>query len=130
MIAAGDALLAAALALPSLLAGVAVAGTGIGLSSVASTAIGTDLSEDLRGAATGALNTAAQLGTALGTAMLLSLTTITAHAALPIHGAELGLLVAALIAAVGAATTARSASQPLLMDRALRCRRKRQGESS
>jgi MFS family permease len=109
MIAAGNALLAVTLTVPSLLAGVGLAGAGIGLSSVASTAVGTDLPEPLQGAATGALNTAAQLGTALGTAALLTLTTITARAAIPIHGSRLGWLVAALIAAVGAAATTRSA---------------------
>src|SRR4051794_3125318 len=54
-----------------IVAGVLVAGCGLGVASVAGTAIGTDVEERLTGTATGVLNTAAQLGTALGVAALL-----------------------------------------------------------
>ena len=47
------------------------AGTGIGLSSVAATGLGTDVEVRWRGGASGIINTAAQLGTALGIAVLL-----------------------------------------------------------
>jgi hypothetical protein len=60
-------------ALPAMLAGVAVAGAGLGIASVAATAIGTDVAETLSGTAGGVLNTGAQLGTALGVAALLLL---------------------------------------------------------
>jgi MFS family permease len=52
-------------------AGVAASGIGIGLSSVAATAMGTRVPERLQATASGVLNTAAQLGTALGIAGLL-----------------------------------------------------------
>jgi MFS family permease len=54
-----------------ILAGVSVAGIGLGVASVAGTAIGTDVAESLEGTASGVLNTGAQLGTALGVAALL-----------------------------------------------------------
>lgn len=57
------------------LLGGAVAGTGLGLSSVAGNDLGTDVADGLRSLATGIINTAAQLGTALGVAMLLVLAT-------------------------------------------------------
>jgi predicted MFS family arabinose efflux permease len=46
-------------------------GVGIGLSSVAATALGTAVAARLQGTASGVLNTAAQLGSALGIAALL-----------------------------------------------------------
>jgi MFS family permease len=49
----------------------AVAGLGIGVSSVAATGLGTDVPERSRGGASGIINTAAQLGAALGIATLL-----------------------------------------------------------
>ncbi len=49
----------------------AVAGAGIGLSSVAATDLGTDVDPGWRAAASGIINTAAQLGTAVGVAALL-----------------------------------------------------------
>ncbi|MGW4946563.1 MFS transporter [Actinoplanes sp. NPDC004185] len=54
-------------------AGVAVTGIGLGVASVAGTAIGTDVADTLSGTATGVLNTGAQLGTAVGVAALLLL---------------------------------------------------------
>ena len=49
----------------------AVAGFGIGLSSVAATSIGTDVPKRSRATASGIVNTSAQLGTAIGIAFLL-----------------------------------------------------------
>jgi len=49
----------------------AVAGLGIGLSSVAATDLGTDVAERWRGGASGIVNTAAQLGSAVGITVLL-----------------------------------------------------------
>src|SRR5699024_6174639 len=84
-IAAGDALL---LALPVgeafLPLGVAVAGAGLGLSSVATNTLGTDVPAALQGTAAGGLNTGAQLGTALGVAALLLLAAVTDEAHLPL----------------------------------------------
>jgi hypothetical protein len=67
-IAAGNLLLALS---GWIVAGVLVAGVGLGVASVAATAIGTDVEAALSGTASGVLNTAAQLGTALGVAALL-----------------------------------------------------------
>jgi MFS family permease len=85
---------------------VACAGLGLGVSSVAANALGTDVNESLQAAAAGALNTAAQLGTALGVAALLLLSGATAHAALPLHGPTLGWATAAAMALTGAAAIA------------------------
>jgi MFS family permease len=103
-VAAGDAVLLAvdvSLAVPA--AGVAVAGAGIGLSSVASTTLGTAVPEELQGTASGALNTAAQLGHALGVAAVLLVARATADSTLPLAGTPLGWAVAAGTAAVAAA---------------------------
>jgi hypothetical protein len=51
---------------------VAAAGAGLGLYSVASTALGTTVPAKLRGTASGIINTAAQLGTAIGSWMTLN----------------------------------------------------------
>ncbi|GAA3340683.1 MFS transporter [Amorphoplanes nipponensis] len=73
-IAAGNLLLVATYGgVAGIVAGVAVAGIGLGTASVAATAIGTDVPEELGGTASGVLNTGAQLGTALGVAGLLLL---------------------------------------------------------
>jgi MFS family permease len=56
-----------------IVAGVVVAGTGLGVGSVAANAIGTDIADCLHGTATGLLNTGAQLGTAIGVAALVVL---------------------------------------------------------
>jgi MFS family permease len=50
---------------------VAIAGAGLGLSSVASTALGTTVPAAQRGTASGIINTAAQLGTAIGIAAVM-----------------------------------------------------------
>jgi MFS family permease len=85
---------------------VAVAGAGLGLSSVAANAMGTDVVESLQATAAGALNTAAQLGTALGVAALLLLSAATAHAGIAPHGPALGWAAAGLLAISGAAIIA------------------------
>jgi hypothetical protein len=51
----------------------ALAGAGIGVSSVAATTLGLQVSEEFRGTASGVVNTAAQLGTPMGVAALLLL---------------------------------------------------------
>lgn len=82
---------------------VAVAGAGLGLSSVAANAMGTDVADSLQASAAGVLNTAAQLGTAFGVAALLLLSTATAHAGIAPRGPALGWAGAALLALTGAA---------------------------
>ena len=83
--------------IPGIVAGVVVAGAGLGVASVAGTAIGTNVRSDLAGTATGLLNTGAQLGTALGVAALLILA-----AALPNTGTAAAWGVAAAAAAATA----------------------------
>ena len=56
-----------------IVAGVTVAGVGLGIAAVAATSIGTDVSDALTSSATGLLNTGGQLGTALGVAALVTL---------------------------------------------------------
>ena len=82
---------------------IAVAGVGLGVSSVAANAMGTDVADSLQAAAAGALNTAAQLGTALGVATLLLLSGATEHAGIAPRGPALGWAGAALLALTGAA---------------------------
>jgi MFS family permease len=82
-----------------LVAGVSLAGAGLGVASVAATAIGTDVDDALRGTASGVLNTGAQLGTALGVASLLVV-------AASIDGAVPGTAVAWAVAAGLAGLTA------------------------
>jgi len=89
---------------------VAAAGLGLGLSSVAANALGTDVAQSHQAVATGALNTCAQLGTALGVAALLLLSGATAHAALPLHGPTLGWAAAAGMALAGATAIAIAAT--------------------
>ena len=96
----GDALPAGGRGL--LIAGVGIAGIGIGISSVAATGLGTAVPERLQGAAAGIVNTAAQLGTALGVAGLLTLVAAGASAGLPIAGARLGWLGASAAALASA----------------------------
>jgi MFS family permease len=112
LIAAADLLLIwaapSAVALPVC---VAVAGAGIGLSSVASTALGTDVDPAWRGTASAVLNTAAQLGTALGIAALVLVADLTTG--LPRPGASVPSVawaLAATIAASGAVAFSRALS--------------------
>lgn len=79
----------------ALVAGVAVAGLGLGVASVAGNDLGTDVGEEVRGLATGVLNTAAQLGTALGVAVLLVVASLV--------GPERGGTAVAWLAAAGLA---------------------------
>ncbi|WP_175562840.1 MFS transporter [Geodermatophilus nigrescens] len=101
VIALGDAGLLGALLSPwAVPVAAAVAGLGIGLSSVAATSLGTAVPDDLQGTAAGVVNTAAQLGTALGVAVVL----LVAGAA----GAAAGWLTAAAVALAVAAALLRS----------------------
>jgi MFS family permease len=108
VVAAGD---AALLALPvtaaALPVGVALAGAGLGVASVAANTVGTDVPAALAGTAAGALNTAAQLGTALGVSALLLLAAATQGTALPLAGTPLGWAAAATLAAATAVAVAR-----------------------
>jgi MFS family permease len=82
---------------------VAAAGLGIGLSSVAATGLGTEVSERWRGSASGIINTAAQLGTALGTAVLLLIASLTSGLPGPGHPPpRLAWGIGAALAAAGA----------------------------
>jgi MFS family permease len=81
----------------------AVAGTGIGLSSVAATGLGTDVAPRWRGGASGIINTAAQLGTAVGIAALILVAAATGG--IPAQGTSpprIAWGVAVLAAAAGA----------------------------
>jgi hypothetical protein len=89
--------------------GVAVAGVGLGLSSVAANALGTAVPGPLQGTAAGALNTGAQVGTALGVSALLLLATATGGTDLPLTGTPAGMAGAAGLAAGAALLVARSA---------------------
>ncbi len=81
----------------------AAGGLGIGLSSVAATGLGTDVSERWRGSASGIINTAAQLGTALGIAVLLLIASFTSGLPGPGHPPpDLAWAVGAAVAAAGA----------------------------
>jgi MFS family permease len=81
----------------------AAAGLGIGLSSVAATSLGTEVSERWRGSASGIINTAAQLGTALGTAVLLLIASVTSGLPGPGHPPpRLAWGIGAALAAAGA----------------------------
>jgi MFS family permease len=93
-----------------------LAGAGIGLSSVAATATGTDVAEDLQGVASGVLNTAAQLGTALGVAAILLVAALSGGSEGPAGGAPAGWAAAALAAAAGVAWFARSRPHMLRPD--------------
>jgi MFS family permease len=81
---------------------VGVLGLGLGLSSVASTTLGTDVPTDLQGTASGALNTMAQLGTALGVAALLLTASTVDRLGLGISGAQVAWALAAAAACVTA----------------------------
>ncbi|MFZ0089362.1 MAG: MFS transporter, partial [Solirubrobacteraceae bacterium] len=101
-IAIGDAgLLAVPLADGLLSVCVAIAGLGIGLSSVAATALGTNVPGELQGAAAGILNSAAQVGTALGVSAAVLIAGATEHVPFPVHGPRLSWALAALFAASG-----------------------------
>jgi MFS family permease len=110
VIACGDAaLILVAPHIPALSACIAAAGFGIGMSSVATTTLGTSVAVKARGTASGVINTTAQLGTAIGIAVLILVATATtgvpaAHTARP----AIAWAVAAVLAAGGATAFARS----------------------
>ncbi|MFZ0383906.1 MAG: MFS transporter [Solirubrobacteraceae bacterium] len=112
VIAGGDAaLILVASHIPALSACIAAAGFGIGLSSVATTTLGTNVALKSRGTASGVINTTAQLGTVIGIAVLVLVATATtgapaAHTARP----AIAWAVAAILAAGGA--TAFALSRP------------------
>jgi MFS family permease len=112
VIAGGDAaLILVASHIPALSACIAAAGFGIGMSSVATTTLGTSVALTSRGTASGVINTTAQLGTAIGIAVLVLVATATtgapaAHTARP----AIAWAVAAVLAAGGA--TAFALSRP------------------
>ncbi len=109
VVAVGDAaLLAAPVAQVMLPLGVALAGVGLGLSSVAANTLGTAVPDALQGTAAGALNTAAQLGTAVGVSALLLIATASDGMDLPLAGTPLAWAAAAGLAAVAALLTARA----------------------
>jgi hypothetical protein len=86
------------------------AGTGIGLSSVAATGLGTDVGVRWRGGASGIINTAAQLGTALGIAVLLLVAAATSGVPAPASPPpRAAWAFGAAVAAVGAARFALTA---------------------
>jgi MFS family permease len=114
-IACGNATLVATLATSWLVPiGVALAGVGIGLASTSATRIGTDVPPHQHDTAAGTLNTAAQLGAAVGTAALLCLTESITGNSLPLPGAQLGWLAAAILALTGAAALGAHTRAPAL----------------
>jgi hypothetical protein len=107
-----------------IVAGVLTAGIGLGIASVAATAIGTDVDDSLTGTASGVLNTGAQLGTALGVAALLLLAAGVDRGdegtavAWGVAAAMAGLTALGLLARTGADDApATHGSQPALGDR-------------
>ncbi len=102
MIAMADAALTAAAHGWALSASVTTAGTGLGLSSVAATTLGTTVPDTLRGTASGIINTAAQLGTATGIALVLLIAAATTGLPAPGGGGPItAWAAAAAIAAAG-----------------------------
>lgn len=93
-------------------AGVGLAGLGLGLSSVAATAIGTDVPAQFSSTAGGVVNTAAQLGTALGIAAFLALSAAITPPPIGTRTAWIGIAAlaagTAIVVAVLAARPARS----------------------
>jgi MFS family permease len=82
--------------------GVAIAGAGLGVSSVAANSLGMSVPAALQGTASGALNTAAQLGTALGVSVLVLVATATQHSGLPLAGRSLAWACCAALAMAAA----------------------------
>lgn len=112
VIASGDAaLILVASQIPALSACIAAAGLGIGMSSVATTTLGTSVALHSRGTASGVINTTAQLGTAIGIAILVLIATATTGApAADTARPAIAWAVAAVLAAGGA--TAFALSRP------------------
>ena len=112
VIAGGDAvLILVASHVPALSACIAAGGFGIGVSSVATTTLGTSVALQSRGTAYGVINTTAQLGTAIGIAVLVLVATATTGApAADTARPAIAWAVAAVLAAGGA--TAFALSRP------------------
>lgn len=83
LIAGSDAALVPLAGTPAVPVVVAIGGAGIGLSSVATTGLGTAVAVADRGTASGVVNTAAQLGTAVGIAVLLLIAAATSGTPAP-----------------------------------------------
>ena len=98
-----------ATALHVLMAAFALMGGGLGIASVASTALGTEALDSARqGVASGLINTSAQVGTALGLAVIVPLAAAaTDTAAAHVAGYRIGFTAAAAIAAAAAVLAAR-----------------------
>lgn len=116
--AAGLAVIAAGIAAPLLdphrplllAVGMAVAGFGLGLSSVATTSLATDVPEGPRATAAGLVNTTAQLGTAIGTAALLLLADATTNLLAWALAAAAAVAAAAVLARVRLVTASSRAA--------------------
>lgn len=84
-------------------AAMVLGGVGLGLSSVASTTLGTRVPVEERGVAAGVINTAAQVGTALGIAVVLLVVVVTTGTPAPPSSVPAaGWATGALLAAAGA----------------------------
>jgi MFS family permease len=114
VIAGGDAvLILVASHVPALSACMAAAGFGIGMSSVATTTLGTSVALQSRGTASGVINTTAQLGTAVGIAVLVLVATATTGApAADSARPAIAWAVAAVLAAGGATAFALARPTP------------------
>ena len=101
-----------------LMAAFALMGGGLGVASVASTALGTEALDAARqGVASGLINTSAQIGTALGLAVIVPLAAAASGAAdARVDGYRIGFTVAAAIAATTAAGVALSARRAACRD--------------
>ena len=91
-----------------LIGGFALMGGGLGVASVASTALGTEaLDTGRQGVASGLINTSAQVGTALGLAVIVPVAAVDGTgAAAQVEGYRLGFTVAAAVAAAAAVALA------------------------
>ena len=106
-------------ALPALMTGFAVMGAGLGIASVASTALGTEALDAARqGVASGLITTSAQIGTALGLAMIVPLAAVAADApdAMRVDGYRIGFTVAAALAFAASLAVALSARRAACRD--------------
>ncbi|TDD80358.1 MFS transporter [Actinomadura rubrisoli] len=95
--------------MPLLGLGMAAAGFGLGLSSVASTSLATDVPEGPRATASGIVNTSAQLGSAIGTAALLLIASAAGELSGPAETTPvLAWTTAAIVACLAAAAFTRT----------------------
>ena len=102
-------------ALPSLAAGFVLLGAGLGVASVASTALGTAAADGSdQGLSSGLLTTSAQVGTAVGLAVVIPIAAARSAAlgggpGAQVAGYEAGFVIAAAVAGVAAAAVAAGA---------------------